>query len=229
MIYLGKKRHDIKEMEIVEEILHQIWVAEEEQETIKKEILYERFSKESTENALGEMVAHKLIYSDDANFGLTKTGRDKAALILRSHRIAERLLHDILGVSDEVFELGACQFEHFVNEEIVSSICTLLGHPISCPHGKTIPPGDCCLHANKKLQPVLGPLTKLRSGVQAEVAYIAARSQVSLDRLSAVGVVPGLKLSVHHREPTFVIQFGETQLALDKEIAKDIYVRVITG
>jgi DtxR family Mn-dependent transcriptional regulator len=229
MIYAGKRKHDIEKKQIVEEILRQIWVIEEEENRATKDTLDEKFGKETTDNALGEMVANKLLHIDDSIFELTKTGRDKAKLILRRHRIAERLLHDVLGVSDEVFELGACQFEHFVNEEIVSSICTLLGHPTSCPHGKKIPPGDCCLNAKRKLQPVLGPLAKLRSGVQADIAYIAARSQASLERLSTIGIVPGLRFTVHHREPTFVIQFGETQLALDKDIVKDIYVRIITG
>ena len=229
MIYVGKRKHDKQEKHIVEEILRQIWVVEEEQDKVTKETLYERFSKEPADKVLKEMIANRLIHTDNSIFGLTKTGRDKAKLILRRHRIAERLLHDVLEVSDEVFELGACQFEHFVNEEIVSSICILLGHPVTCPHGKKIPPGDCCLHAKRKLQPVLGPLTRLRSGVQADVAYVAARSETIIERLSAIGVVPGLRFTVHHREPAFVIQFGKTQLALDKDIARDIYVRVITG
>ncbi|GJQ59472.1 MAG: DtxR family transcriptional regulator [Candidatus Scalindua sp. AMX11] len=229
MIYVGKRKNEIQEKHIVEGILRQIWVMEEDDDNVSKETLYKKFSTEHVDHALDEMTAGKLIHVDGPIFELTKIGRDRARLILRRHRIAERLLHDVLGVSDEVFELGACQFEHFVNEEIVSSICTLLGHPITCPHGKKIPPGSCCLHAKRKLQPVLGPLTKLRSGVQADVAYIAARSEESIERLSAIGVVPGLRFTVHHREPTFVIQFGERQLALDKEIAEEIFVRVITG
>ncbi|HDY67433.1 MAG TPA: ferrous iron transport protein A, partial [Candidatus Scalindua sp.] len=48
-----------------------------------------------------------------------------------------------------------------------------------------------------------------------------------LDRLSAIGVNPGLELIVHQKRPSIVIQFGETQLALDKDIAKDIFVRTI--
>ncbi|MDR4504955.1 MAG: metal-dependent transcriptional regulator [Candidatus Scalindua sp.] len=229
MIYVGKKQLNKPEKHIVDEILRHLWVTEEEQVKATKETLYEKFTREAAENVLGEMITNNMIQSEYSNYVLTKAGRDKAKRIVRRHRIAERLLHDVLEVSDEVFEHGACQFEHFVNEEIVSSICTLLGHPTTCPHGKKIPPGDCCMNAKRKLQPVLGPLTKLRSGVQADIAYIAAQSQASLERLSTVGVVPGLRFTVHHREPTFVIQFGETQLALDKDIVKDIYVRVITG
>ncbi|NOR65395.1 MAG: hypothetical protein GQ468_05195, partial [Candidatus Scalindua sp.] len=54
-------------------------------------------------------------------------------------------------------------------------------------------------------------------------------SQTSTEWLSSVGVVPGLKFKAHHRKPSLVIQFGETQLALDDDVTKYIYVRVITG
>ena len=46
---------------------------------------------------------------------------------------------------------------------------------------------------------------------------------------SSIGINPGLKFTVHHRKPSLVIQFGKTQLALDDEVAKNIYVRVLTG
>ena len=125
------------------------------------------------------------------------------------------------------FERSACQFEHFVNEEVIASICTLLGHPVVCPHGKKIPPGECCLSAKKDLEPVVSPLSKIKAGERARVVYITPKSHVSLDRLSSIGVIPGLKLTVHQRHPSLVIQYGETQLALDKDIAQDIYVRII--
>ncbi len=160
---------------------------------------------------------------------LTETGQKKAVPIIRRHRLAERLLNDVLGVSDEVFERGACQFEHFINEDITASICTLLGHPSVCPHGKKIPPGECCSRAKRKLQPVFGPLSRLRTGVKAKVVYISTGSQESLEWLTSIGVVPGLAFTVHHRKPSLVIRFGETQLALDDDIAKYIYVRVITS
>ncbi|MBT6049446.1 MAG: ferrous iron transport protein A, partial [Candidatus Scalindua sp.] len=51
--------------------------------------------------------------------------------------------------------------------------------------------------------------------------------QESSEWLSSIGVVPGLTFTVHHRKPSLVIRFGETQLALDDDIANYIYVRVI--
>jgi DtxR family Mn-dependent transcriptional regulator len=212
---------------IEDELLECIWVTAEEQDTTTTESLYKKFDKETVDVVLTEMVEKKLISILEPVIQLTVTGQKKAISIIRRHRLAERLLNDVLGVSDEVFERGACQFEHFINEGITASICTLLGHPTVCPHGKEIPPGDCCSHTKRKLQPVFGPLSRLRTGVQAKVAYISTGSQESSEWLSSIGVVPGLTFTVHHRKPSLVIRFGETQLALDDDIANYIYVRVI--
>ena len=212
---------------LTEEMLEYIWVAEEEHGKAKREFLYDKFDQETTDNALREMTEKGQTYLNDTTVILTESGKNKAKQIIRRHRLAERLLHDVLEVSREIFERGACQFEHFINEEIVASICTLLGHPVVCPHGKNIPPGDCCLSIKRTLTPVVRPLSKINPGVMAKLVYITTISHTTLDRLASMGVIPGLKLTVHQRSPSLVIQFGETQLAMDRDIDKDIYVRII--
>ncbi|MHC4321249.1 MAG: metal-dependent transcriptional regulator [Planctomycetota bacterium] len=227
MTKVEKNENTKQDAFIDDELLECIWVTAEEQGSTSIESLYEKFDKETVGVVLSEMVKKKLITIHDSVIQLTKTGQKKTMSIIRRHRLAERLLNDVLGVSDDVFERGACQFEHFINEGITASICTLLGHPTVCPHGKEIPPGECCSHTKRKLQPVFGPLSRLRTGIKAKVVYISTVSQESLDFLSSIGVVPGLTFTVHHRKPSLVIRFGETQLALDDDIANYIYVRVI--
>ena len=223
-----EKNEGVKQDGFIEdEILECIWVAIEEQDAITTETLYKKLDNETIGTVLPEMVEKGLITILDSEVKLTETGHEEAMSIIRRHRLAERLLNDVLGVSDDVFERGACQFEHFINEGITASICTLLGHPTVCPHGKKIPPGECCSHTKRKLQPVFGPLSRLRTGIKGKVAYISTASQESSEWLSSIGVVPGLTFTVHHRKPSLVIRFGETQLALDDDIANYIYVRVI--
>ncbi|MFQ5963985.1 MAG: metal-dependent transcriptional regulator [Candidatus Scalinduaceae bacterium] len=212
----------------IEELLEHIWMVEEEHGKIERRYLNDKYGNELTDKYLNTMVEEKLINLHNLKIVLTEAGRNRAKRIIRSHRIAERLLNDVLEISSDEFERGACQFEHFVNEEVIASICTLLGHPVVCPHGKKIPPGDCCLSAKKALRPVVSPLSELKSGERAKVAYITTRSHTSLDRLSAIGVIPGLELTIHQIYPSIVIQFGETQLALDKDIARNVYVRIIS-
>ncbi len=228
MTKFEKKENDMQNAFIEDELLEYVWVATEERGNANTEAMSEKFGKETLKVVLSEMIEKKLITNHNSVIHLTEAGQKKAMQIIRRHRLAERLLNDVLGVSDEVFERGACQFEHFINEDITASICSLLGHPTVCPHGKNIPPGECCSHAKRKLQPVFGPLSRLRTGVKAKVVYISTGSQESLDFLSSIGVVPGLAFIVHHRKPSLVIRFGETQLALDDDIARYIYVRIIT-
>jgi DtxR family Mn-dependent transcriptional regulator len=222
-----KTDNSMQDAFIDDELLECIWVTAEDRGTATTESLYEKFGKGTVGIVLSEMVEEKLITINESVVLLTETGHQKATHIIRRHRLAERLLNDVLGVSDEVFERGACQFEHFINDGITASICTLLGHPTVCPHGKKIPPGDCCSHTKQKLQPVFGPLSRLRTGIKAKVVYISTGSQENSDWLSSLGVVPGLEFTVHHRKPSLVINFGETQLSLDDDIANCIYVRVI--
>ncbi|MCP5005227.1 MAG: metal-dependent transcriptional regulator [Planctomycetes bacterium] len=211
----------------IEEILESIWMAEEEHGKVKRLYIDNKFGKSTAGEFLEIMDKRELIDLHNTQIVLTEAGRSQAQRIIRRHRIAERLMNDVLEVGDDVLESGACQFEHFVNEEIIASICTLLGHPVVCPHGKKIPPGDCCSSAKKALEPVVSPLSKLKAGENAKVAYITTHLHASLDRLSSIGVIPGLVLTVHQRYPSIVIQFGETQVALDKDIADNVYVRKI--
>jgi energy-coupling factor transporter ATP-binding protein EcfA2 len=76
---------------------------------------------------------------------LTPRGRQRAADIIRRHRLAERLFTDSLAMDSETeIEQQACKFEHILSSEATDKICAFLGHPRTCPHGSPIPPGPCC-------------------------------------------------------------------------------------
>ena len=76
---------------------------------------------------------------------LTERGRRRAADIIRRHRLAERLFTDSLAMDSETeIEQQACKFEHILSPEATDKICTILGHPQTCPHGAPIPAGACC-------------------------------------------------------------------------------------
>jgi len=75
----------------------------------------------------------------------TARGRQRAADIIRRHRLAERLFTETLNMQDESeVEQQACKFEHILSPDATDRICSFLGHPRTCPHGSAIPPGPCC-------------------------------------------------------------------------------------
>jgi putative ABC transport system ATP-binding protein len=76
----------------------------------------------------------------------TPSGEERARTVIRRHRLAERLFMDVLSIRDEVeIESSACKFEHILSPDVTDRICTLLGHPLECPHGSPIPQGSCCI------------------------------------------------------------------------------------
>ncbi len=92
---------------------------------------------------------------------LTPRGRQRAADIIRRHRLAERLFTDSLAMDSETeIEQQACKFEHILSTEATDKICAFLGHPRTCPHGAPIPPGPCC---GQKLVSEFAPNAIVRS------------------------------------------------------------------
>jgi putative ABC transport system ATP-binding protein len=88
---------------------------------------------------------------------LTDRGRQRAADIIRRHRLAERLFTDSLALdSESEIEQQACKFEHILSPEATDKICTFLGHPKTCPHGAPIPAGHCCGAGASIAEPVVG-------------------------------------------------------------------------
>jgi len=82
----------------------------------------------------------------DGEERFTPAGEERARNVIRRHRLAERLFMDVLSIRDEVeVESSACKFEHILSEDVTDRICTLLGHPVECPHGSPIPRGECCV------------------------------------------------------------------------------------
>lgn len=180
------------------------------------------FTPEMIENA----VETGDVTQKNGHIELTEKGYRHATSIIRCNRLAERLLVDVLRVRDELVESSACRLEHILSEEVAESICTLLGHPRSCPHGNPIPPGACCRRVKTDVQPIVKPLSALRPGEEGSVAYISSRFHTRLTKLSSLGLMPGQIVTVKQVRPSFVVAYGETELAIEKDVADEIYLRI---
>ncbi len=157
---------------------------------------------------------------------LTDKGRPEARLAVRRRRLAERLLADVLATEEEVLSERACRLEHALMDGIDDSICTLLGHPHFCPHGKPIPPGPCCREMRETVSRLIAPLCDLHPGQSGIIAYIQMNNPHRLQKLMAMGILPGKRITLMRRSPSYVFQVGFSQFAVDEEIAGDIYVRL---
>jgi len=158
---------------------------------------------------------------------LTDKGHPFARNVVRRHRLAERLLADVMGTGDQLMHEKACKFEHLLDRGLDENICSLLGHPKVCPHGKPIPPGNCCQLQHHQGQRVVSPLSQLSPGQTGRVAYIYAPEVEQLQKLTAMGILPGAPITLAQNFPSYVFHIRETQFAVDEEIAQSIYVRLV--
>ena len=171
------------------------------------------------------MVKDGLFQMDGDRMILKERGEEKAREIIRRHRLTERLFSEIFEMSEDEAEEEACRLEHILTPAATESVCTFLGHPPTCMHGKPIPRGECCAKFRKEMKPLVTPLEELGLGEEGRIVFIVPKSHQRLDRLSTLGVVPGSIVRMHQKKPSHVLQIGETTIALDKEIVKDIYVK----
>ncbi len=174
---------------------------------------------------LRELEEQGMVKLDGGRVALTADGERRARDVVRRHRLTERLFRDILQLSEDATESQACEFEHILSPEATDSVCTLLGHPPTCPHGKAIPPGPCCGALAKTVRPLVTGLKTFELGTPARIVFIAPKFHDRMDRLAALGVIPGSEIRLHQRSPSYVIEVGETTIALDPEIASEIYVK----
>jgi DtxR family Mn-dependent transcriptional regulator len=213
-----------KTSEEIAEVLEAVWTLQEQGEATIEKVTYDADTKVS-DGLIKSLSSQGLIVVDNAKrVRLLPKGRQLAEQIIRRHRLAERLICDVLGSQVEESEAAACEYEHVLAEGITNSICTLLGHPRYCPHNKPIPEGDCCRQARDELKPIVVSCDQLRVGESARVAYFSAREHSRLLKLSALGVSPGTSVRLIQKWPAYVIQCEETEIALEPEVAQNIYV-----
>jgi DtxR family Mn-dependent transcriptional regulator len=211
-----------------EEILETVFTEREEGRDDASAVLSAAPAEHAPDAARADLellVGGGLLRLEGERVTLTDEGEKKARDVVRRHRLTERLFQDLLDLGGRAMESQACEFEHILSPEATDSVCTLLGHPPTCPHGKPIPPGTCCGAFQKTLRPLVTGLPSLELGAHGRIVFIAPRFHDRMDRLAALGVVPGSTIRLHQRAPSFVIELGETTIALDPEIAREIYVK----
>lgn len=213
----------------LEELLEELWVLREGGSS--PDIPVARLTQESkiqpADETMDKLLEKGLIERKDGTVSLTETGETRASGIVRRNRLTAVLLSQIFELRDDEVEEAACEFEHILSPTVTESICTFMGHPPEAPSGLPIPPGECCRLFKKDVKPLVTPLDELPVGGHAKIVFIAPRYHTRIDKLGALGLVPGKSFRLHQKKPTYVLEIGETTLALDDAIAREIYVKPV--
>jgi DtxR family Mn-dependent transcriptional regulator len=208
-----------------QEILEKLWTVLEEEQ--RDSIAIGDLGLEKQTPELTELIDLNYVQVSGDLLELTAEGRKQAEIAIRRHRLAERLLNDVLATKHNSLEANACRFEHLLHEGIDDSICILLGHPKVCPHGKPIPPGECCRSREEAGSgPLVAALADLNPGQKGKIAYVQSRQSEEIQKLMAIGILPGTPIGLIRRYPSYVFEVGNTQYAVDRNIANLIYVRL---
>ncbi|MDO3379611.1 metal-dependent transcriptional regulator [Geoalkalibacter halelectricus] len=206
-----------------EEILEALWIATEEAGDNAAHLSTLGIGPD--DEALAELNRLAYIEVSGDRVYLRKEGRPEARMTVRRHRLAERLMMDILDVKGGEGNAKACELEHLLHQGVDTKICTLLNHPSTCPHGNPIPPGLCCEEAREQGRVGVVALTELKAGEGGEIAYLAADDPKKMQKLMSMGVLPGNRLQLSQTFPTFVFKVGHSQFAVDQDLAREIFVR----
>jgi DtxR family Mn-dependent transcriptional regulator len=212
--------------EDIDELLELAYTLKESGGVITLNELKGKYKEDAdVDRLVSEMTSTGLLKISDNDVAFSEDGMREAERLIRAHRLAERLLTDVLLVKrDQDLESQACAMEHVLNPGVVDSICTILNHPRTCPHGHEIPPGSCCKDRARTAAPAVQSLDQLHSGESGRILYVETTDHARLDKLTSFGMLPGTVVKVHQRQPSLVVILGETQLALDREIAQHIHV-----
>ena len=211
-----------------EEVLEELWTVQEGGGTITVAELERTIHAGASEGWGGvvqELVEAKWVTIDDGSLRLSPAGAGTAREVVRRHRLAEVLFNQVLELPMETTETHACRVEHVLTAQSTDAVCSFLGHPPQCPHGRPIPPGDCCATLSRRVAPLICRLVDLAPGQRGRVVLVAPRHRERLEQLADLGITPGTILTLRQHKPSLVLEVDRTLLAVEEEVAQGIYIR----
>ncbi len=175
-----------------------------------------------------------LTVEGDRHLELTEEGQRLATRVMRKHRLAERLLVDVIGLDWELVHAEACRWEHVMSETVERRLIELLDHPTESPYGNPIPGldelGDT--RQGEEFMDGVTPLSELALTEEARVhvrriSEEMQKDEVLMGALRRVGAVPDKTVTVARTEEGVLVGSGGETAEIVPEAAEHIFVRVL--
>ena len=144
-------------------------------------------SRASVSQMIEKMSKAGLVIAEGSRISLTIEGQNLAQQVVRRHRLAERFLTDILGLSWSAAHQEAGKWEHVISDDVEIAMNRVLGAPTTCPHGNPIP-------GSSYIETDAVPLSQLASGAKFTVSRIPQELEFTpglLDFLQQSSILPG--------------------------------------
>ena len=208
----------------LEEYLEAIYELQEEGTPVIQARLAERLghAPPSVSQMIGRLRGDGFLEAQGRALRLTSNGRKRAESVVRKHRLAERLLTDVIGLEWHKTHLEACRWEHVISDDVEARLVVLLGNPSTCPHGNPIP-------GAKAPERDLTVLAESQPGDHVRLERVTEQVEVDMDSLTyldAHGFIPGAGAEVRSLAPdgTLTLQLDDGTISIEPELASQLYV-----
>ena len=175
-----------------------------------------------------------VIVSGDRHLELTPSGRSKAVHVMRKHRLAERLLADVIGLDWEYVHDEACRWEHVMSEQVERRLIEILGQPRESPYGNPIPgleelgvpAADQFMSGVQNLLTALDAAGGSVSGVIRRLGEPVQFDPVLLGQFRQAGIMPGAQASFRTQGPYVLVEVDghDDGLELPAEVAGHLFI-----
>lgn len=169
---------------------------------------------------------------EDRHLVLSEKGHQLAAQVMRRHRLAERLLTDVIGLEWHLVHDEACRWEHVISTDVERRLVDVLNNPTRSPYGNPIPALDELgvvatdeefLDGSQVLSATLADgsvhevtVTRLSEAIQADPQVLKV--------LSSSGMTPGVLVRAVMRGRNLVIGEDQTEASLAATVADHVFV-----
>ena len=158
----------------------------------------------------------------DKEVGFTQKGGELGEAVVRRHRLAERLLTELLGVEWHRAHAEAHRLEHAISPYVETRLAEALGYPETNPFGSPIPG-----YSDNSRQPPMKPLSQAEEGEDTVVGRVPEEDYLLLEYFGTSGLKPGVPLKILERAPfkgTITLLLGEQEVVLGMDVADKVFV-----
>jgi DtxR family Mn-dependent transcriptional regulator len=182
-------------------------------------------SAPSVSEMLDRLIDDGYVSRDGRRLTLTDSGRALAEKVVRKHRLAERLLVDVIGLEWHKVHREAGRWEHVISDDVEARLVELLGDPATCPHGNPIPGSG-----SPGLTTPTRPLAEASEGERVRLLRVSEEVELNLGSLTMLdesGFIPGAVAVVGHRDGEGAVEVaveGADTIRVSRDLSDRLFV-----